>query len=143
MILHDEIYFDITLEGSTQALRKFESYALSGVFDDFFEVDEEYLVYDEINDGGCSRLIFTNDDMGIEIDRLNTGEFLEVLCRGAKSLEVRGSLYDVDDEEFRFVSPEGDDGFTDADSTTVFNDELDATAREEEERAGEDGEDEE
>ncbi len=142
MILHEEIYFDVTLEGDATALKKFESYALSGVFDDFFEVSEDYLVYDEFNEGGSGRLIFTNDDVGIELDRLNTDDFLDVLCRGARALEVRGSVYDVNDEEFRFVSPEGDSDFIDADSISVFNDELDATAREEEQRAGDDDDEE-
>ena len=138
MILHEEIYFDITLEGETSALKKFENYALSGVFDDFFEVDEDYLIYDDASSGGMGRLIFTNDDMGIEISRFNTEDFLELLCRGAKDLDVRGNLYDVEDEEFRFLSPIGDSDFSDADAVTIFNDELDATAREEEAAVDED-----
>ncbi len=132
MILHEEIYFDITLEGDSAALKKFEAYATSGVFDDFFEVDDDYLIYDEYTEGGTGRLIFTNDDMGIELLRLNTEDFLDILCRGARELDVRGNLYDVEDEEFRFISPVGDSDFTDADAITIFNDELDATAREEE-----------
>ena len=143
MILHEEIYFDITLEGEASVLKRFENYALSGVFDDFFEVDTDYLVYDEYNEGGMGRLIFTNDDMGIELDRFNTDRFLEVLLRGARELDVRGNLYDVEDEEFRFISPAGDSDFTDADSITLFNDELDATAREEESVADDDEGDEE
>ena len=142
MILHEEIYFDITLEGDISALKKFENYALSGVFDDFFEVDEDYLIYDEDNTGGMGRLIFTNDDMGIEISRVNTEDFLELLCRGAIELDVRGNLYDVEDEEFRFLSPAGDSDFSDADAITIFNDELDATAREEEVDEDDEGEDE-
>ena len=142
MILHEEIYFDITLEGDISALKKFENYALSGVFDDFFEVDEDYLIYDEDNSGGMGRLIFTNDDMGIEISRFNTEDVLELLCRGARELDVRGNLYDVEDEEFRFLSPAGDSDFSDADAITIFNDELDATAREEEVDEDDEGEDE-
>ncbi len=143
MILHGELYFEITLEGSREALKKFESYAMSGVFSDFFDVLDDYLIYDDdFATDETGRLIFTNDEYGIEIARFKTDDFLELLCSGAKDLDVTGSLYDIDDDEFRFVSPMGDYDYTDQDNVKLFNDELDAAALEEEERADSDSEDE-
>ena len=139
MILHDEIYFEITLEGQKSELEKFASYATSGVFDDFFDISEEYLIYDDNHESASESekltLVFTNDEYGIELDRLDTEEFLEILCNGAEKLYVSGTLYDVDDEEYRFTSDEGSSDFINA-KHTRFNDELDEVA------AGEDEDDE-
>lgn len=132
MILHDEIYFEITLEGSSEALHRFESFALSGVFDDFFDVSNDYIIYEEGTGGeGKSVVVFTNDEYGIEVDRFDVEEFLDIFCKGAEALFVNGCIYDIDDEEYRFVSHEGDSSYTDA-KHAKFNDELDAVAIDEE-----------
>ena len=132
MILHDEIYFEITLEGSMDALEKFESFALSGVFDDFFDVSDDYIIYeDSAGNEGKAVIVFTNDDFGIEIDRFDVEDFLDIFCKGAEALYVNGCIYDIDDEEYRFVSQEGDSSYTDA-KHARFNDELDEAASEEE-----------
>lgn len=136
MTLCDELYFEITLSGTKADLRSFVSFLRSGELDEFFEVTTDYIDYDdgyaEAADGEESSLLFTNDDYGIEIEELDVDEFLEVFCRAAKALDVRGTLYDVDDEEFSFVSAEGDSYYLNAKKVGLFNDELDAKAREEE-----------
>jgi hypothetical protein len=136
MTLCDELYFEITLSGTKADLRSFVSFLRSGELDEFFEVSTDYIDYDDgyadAQDGEESSLLFTNDDYGIEIEELDVDEFLEVFCRAAKALDVRGTLYDVDDEEFSFVSAEGDSYYLNAKKVGLFNDELDAKAREEE-----------
>ena len=136
MKLYDELYFEINLRGPKAELAKFVRFLKSGELDEFFEVTTDYIDYDdgyaEAADGEESSLLFTNDDYGIEIEELDVDEFLEVFCRAAKALDVRGTLYDVDDEEFSFVSAEGDSYYLNAKKVGLFNDELDAKAREEE-----------
>ena len=133
MILHDEIYFEITLEGTADALHRFKSFALSGVFDDFFDVSDDYIIYeDNASEDGKSTIVFTNDEYGVEIDRFDVEEFLDVFCKGAEALFVNGCIYDIDDEEFRFISHEGDSSYTDA-KHARFNDELDEAAAGEDE----------
>ena len=135
MTLCDELYFEITLSGTKADLRSFVSFLRSGELDEFFEVTTDYIDYDdgyaEAADGEESSLLFTNDDYGIEIEELDVDEFLEVFCRAAKALDVRGTLYDVDDEEFSFVSAEGDSYYLNARNIDLFNDELDTQAKEE------------
>jgi hypothetical protein len=136
MTLCDELYFEITLSGTKADLRSFVSFLRSGELDEFFEVSTDFIDYDDgyadAQDGEESSLLFTNDDYGIEIEELDVDEFLEVFCRAAKALDVRGTLYDADDEEFSFVSAEGDSYYLNAKKVGLFNDELDAKAREEE-----------
>lgn len=142
MILHDEIYFEITLEGKKDELTRFYSYALSGALDEFFDVNEEYLVFDDFyetsGDNDTVTLIFTNDEYGIERDRFDPEEFLDVFCKGAEKLYVSGCIYDIDDEEYRFISHEGDSSFTNVKRITKFNDELDEEAEREEREADDD-----
>ena len=69
--------------------------------------------------------------MGIEIDEFDTDEFLEVFCKAARRLDVEGRLFDIDDEEYEFVSEVGDSYYLNAKRTKKFNDELDEKAYEE------------
>ena len=132
MILHEEIYFDISFEGTKDALSKIESFLLSGAFDDFFEISSDFITFDEdLSTSGACRMIVANEDYGVEINRFNPEDFLDLLCPNAKDVTVTGSFYDADDEEYRFVSYEGDRGYTDADNINVFNDELSEKAYEE------------
>ena len=135
MTLCEELYFEITLTGAKSELKKFVSYLKSGELDDFFEVTSDYIHYDDEFDAADAdketSFIFSNDDYGIEIDEFDTDEFLEVFCKAAKSLEIEGTLFDVDDEEYKFVSAKGDSYYVRANRTTRFNDELDAKAHEE------------
>ena len=146
MTLYDELYFEITLSGTKSELKRFISYLKSGELDEFFEIDSDYIFCDDnyqdaAEDEECS-MVFSNDDFGLEIDSLDVDEFLEVFCRAAKNLDARGRLYDADDEEYSFVSREGDSYYLNADRIDEFNDELDAHARDEE-KDEDNGEDEE
>ncbi len=130
MLLYDEIYFEITLRGASVELQKFVSFLNSGELDEFFEISSEYINLDETQDGG--ELIFTNDELGVEIDEFDVEEFLDIFCKAAKALDIRGSFYDNDDNNFSFSSPAADAAYYDSDIPCRFNDELDEAAREEE-----------
>ena len=135
MTLCEELYFEVTLTGSKSELKKFVSYLKSGELDDFFEITSDYIHYDDEFETADPeqeiKVIFSNDDYGIEIDEFDTDEFLEVFCKAAKNLDVKGRLFDIDDEEYEFVSAEGDSYYVNAKRTTKFNDELDEKAYEE------------
>ena len=132
MILCEELYFEITLTGIKSELKKFISCLKSGELDDFFEFSSDYISYDDeyadAGDGDETSIVITNDDLGIEIDELDTDEFLEVLCRAARSLDVSGQLYDIDDEEYRFFSEPGDSYYLNADKGMRFNEDDDKEA---------------
>lgn len=129
MKLCEELYFEITVEGRREALRRFASYLTSGELDDFFEISENYICYGddfyEDNGNPDSSLVFTNDDLGIEIDSFDPEEFLDALCRVTVDLDVMGHLYDIDDEEYSFQSLRGDVGYTNQRSIDHFNEESD------------------
>ena len=132
MILCEELYFEITLTGAKSELKKFITYLRSGGLEEFFEFSSDYISYDDeyddAGDGEETSIVFTNDDLGIEIDELDTDEFLEVLCRAARSLDVSGQLYDIDDEEYRFFSEPGDSYYLNADKVARFNEDDDKEA---------------
>ena len=142
MTLCEEIYFEIKLTGAKSEVKKFASFLRSGELDEFFEITSDYIHYEdgytEAADDGEVTMIFANDDYGIELEELDTDEFLEVFCRAARRLEVFGTMYDCDDEEYSFVSHIGDTYYLNSRKVGIFNDELDAHAREEE--SGEDDE---
>ena len=137
MTLCEELYFDITVSGEKSEVKKFVSFLKSGELDEFFEVYPEYIDYSDeyhdADDGDTVSFTFSNDDIGIEIDEFDTDEFLDVFCRASRRLEVRGLLYDVDDEEYSFVSNAGDSYYLNAKKYNLFNDELDEAAKKEEE----------
>ena len=136
MTLWDELYFEITLHGVKSELRKFANFLMSGELDEFFEINDDFLIYDDgyatADDNAETELIFTNDDYGIEIDEFDTDEFLEVFCKAAKKLDVYGTLCDADGAEFHFTSSLGDSYYVNSRDSVVFNDELDAVAMDEE-----------
>ena len=129
MTLCEELYFEITLSGAKSELKKFVSFLKSGELDEFFEMDPSYIDYrdgfDEVEDGDLTSFTFSNDDIGIEIDEFDTDEFLDVFCMAARSLDVVGRLFDVDDEEYSFISHAGDSYFLNARTTGKFNEEMD------------------
>lgn len=136
MILNEEIYFEITFSGEKSELKKMVKFLKSGELDDFFEIGSEYISYaDEYRDAADtdeSEFIFTNDDLGIEIDEFDTSEFLEIICKAGKNLDISGHIYDVSDEEYSFTSKKGDSYYSNARDTQKFNDELDEAAENEE-----------
>ena len=125
MTLCEELYFEITLTGTRPELKKFISFLRSGELDDFFEFSTEYINYDdtfnEVSDVEKTSIVLSTDDYGIEIDELDTDDFLELFCRAAKNLLVVGQLYDIDDEEYNFVSEEGDSYYVNSRDVKHFN----------------------
>ena len=136
MTLWDELYFEITLHGAKSELKKFVSFLKSGELEDFFEVTADYIIYDDnylsAADSEETEVIFTNDDYGIEIEELDTDEFLEILCKASKNLDVYGTLSDGADGEFQFSSEKGNSYYINSRKSMRFNDELDEVARDEE-----------
>lgn len=134
MRLQEELYFEITAEGKKEELKRFVSYVTSGVFDDYFEFGDDFITYSdnyEDNIGETVSVTLSNDDYGIEIDELNPEEFLDLLCQGGRNLLIHGHLFDIDDEDYVFVSNVGDSSYVNCDDLE-FNDELDAEAQKEE-----------
>jgi len=136
MILYEEIYFEITFAGEKSELKKMVKFLKSGELDDFFEITSDYISYaDEYKDASDtdeSEFVFTNDDLGIEIDEFDTDEFLEILCKAGKRLYISGHIYDISDEEYSFTSEKGDSYYINARDAKKFNDELDEAAEKEE-----------
>ncbi|MBO5907923.1 MAG: hypothetical protein J6Q85_07235 [Clostridia bacterium] len=135
MTLCEELYFEITLTGAKSALKKFISYLKSGELDDFFEFSPDYISYDdnfeEADSDTETSIVLSNDDYGIEIDEFDTDEFLELFCRAAKELDVSGSLYDIDDEEYSFKSEAGETYYINARRQTLFNEDEDKAEEDE------------
>ncbi len=136
MILYEEIYFEITAKGIKSEIKKLAKFLNSGELDDFFEITSDYINYgDEFtaaSDDEEVEMTFTNDDIGIEVDEFDPEEFLDTFCHAAKSLELVGHIYDINDEEYNFVSEEGSVDFKNSRSINKFNDELDEAADDEE-----------
>ena len=136
MTLCEELYFEINLTGTKSELKKFVSYLKSGELDEFFEITSDYINYDDeyatATDDKETTVIFSNDDYGIEIDEFDTDEFLEIFCKAAKALDVEGRLFDIDDEEYEFVSAKGDSYYVNAKRIMMFNEDEDKAKAEEE-----------
>ena len=135
MTLCEELYFEITLSGTKSEVKKFISYLKSGELDDFFEITSDFIHYDdEFEDTpahGEVEVVFSNDDYGIEIDEFDTDEFLEAFCKAGRDIDLKGNLFDVDDDEYSFISHAGDSYYVNAKKSVLFNDELDEKALEE------------
>ncbi len=129
MTLCEELYFEITLTGTKEELKKFISFLRSGELDDFFEFSKEYINYDDnftlAKDTEQTSIVLSTDDCGIEIDEFDTDEFLDIFCRASKNLLAVGQLYDIDDEEFAFTSDAGDSYYVNSKKTTKFNEDDD------------------
>ena len=136
MILTEEIYFEISAKGPKSEIKKLVKFLKSGELDDFIEITSDYINYSDeyasADDSEAVEMIFTNDDLGIEVDEFDTDEFLEVFCKAAKALELVGHIYDINDDEFNFISEAGDSDYVDSRKAKKFNDELDAAAYDEE-----------
>ena len=129
MTLYDELYFEIKATGPKSEIKRFASFLKSGELNDFFEFSTDYIIYDDDYETASgdeeASVIISNDDFGIEIDEFHTDEFLEVFCKAAKNLYVKGQLFDIDDEEYSFVSEVGDSYYTNAKSISSFNEDED------------------
>lgn len=129
MTLCEELYFEITLKGTKTNIKKFVSFLRSGGLDDFFEMSSDYIhledEYDTHPGDIDTTLILSNDDYGIEIDEFDTEEFLEVFSRAAKDLHVNGRFFDIDDDEYAFISPRGDSYYSNASKFLSYNGDTD------------------
>ena len=129
MLLYEELYFEIEVTGQKSQLKKFVNFLRSGDLDEFFEFSSEYINYADdyaaAEDTKETSLVLSTDDYGIEIDEFDTDEFLEILCKASKSLYVSGHLYDVDDEEYSFISEAGDSYYVNAKNAKRFNEDED------------------
>jgi hypothetical protein len=129
MVLCEELYFEITLTGAKADLKKFVSFLRSGELDEFFPFESDYISYDDSFDEATSMtetsITISNDDCGIEIEELDTDDFLDVFCRAAAELDVVGTIYDINDDEFSFISDAGDSYYVNARKTTRFNEDED------------------
>jgi hypothetical protein len=134
MKLHEELYFEITAEGAKNTINNFVNFITSGELDDFFEFSSDFIVYNDnyptANDTSKVSITLANDDFGIEIDEFDPEKFLDVLCSGGSSLLIHGHLYDIDDEEYRFISHPGDSCYINAENIE-YSDELDEEAQKE------------
>ena len=137
MTLYDELYFEIRATGPKSEVKKFVSYLRSGELDEFFEFSSDYINYDDdYADAGDStevNVIISNDDYGIEIDEFDTDEFLEIICKAGRRLYLKGNLFDVDDEEYSFVSEVGNSYYTNALLVQNFNEDDDKPHEEDDE----------
>ena len=129
MTLSDELYFEITFTGSKAEIKRLVKFLKSGELDDFFEYEDSYVSYDdsylEVDELGETKMTFSNDDYGIEIDEFDTDDFLELLCRAARELDVSGTLYDINDEEYNFKSEAGNSYYIDKSKISFFNEDED------------------
>jgi hypothetical protein len=136
MTLYEEIYFEIIFSGEKSELKKMVKFLKSGELDDFFEITSDFICYaDEYKDSddeAQTEFTLTNDDLGIEVDEFDTDEFLEIICKAGRKLDIRGNIYDSSDEEYSFVSEMGDSYYINANGAKKFNDELDEAAENEE-----------
>ncbi|MBQ8719597.1 MAG: hypothetical protein IJY65_01020 [Clostridia bacterium] len=136
MKLYDEIYFDISIEGQKSEIEKFAEFLTSGALEDYFEVLSDYIVFGDNYSTAApteeSSAIFTNDDLGVSVDEFDPEDFLDAFARAGRRLDLRGTFYDLNDEEFSFTSPAGDSGYYDSRAAVKFNDELDEEAEREE-----------
>ena len=141
MTLYDELYFEITATGPKSEIKNFVNYLKSGELDEFFEFSTDYINYDdEYATAGPDQevsVVISNDDYGVEIDEFHTDEFLEVLCKAGRRLYLKGNLFDVDDEEYSFVSEKGDSYYTNALLVQNFNEDDDKPIEDDEEDSDE------
>ncbi len=136
MTLYEELYFDIKLTGAKTELKRFISFLRSGGLEDFFEFSSDYISYDDRFEDAENEdetyIIISNDDYGIEIDEFDTDEFLESFCRAGKSLDIEGQVYDIDDEEYSFISDAGNSYYVNARLAKKFNEDEDNDEEDEE-----------
>lgn len=135
MTFYDQIFYEITLKGTKSELKKFTSFLRSGGLDDFFEFDEEKIIYGDnyaLSPNDAVTDITILDEDGVELEELCVEDFLEVFCAAAKKLDVYGFVYDEDEREFNFISEAGNDYFENSRDFSKFNDELDDLRDEEE-----------
>ena len=135
MTLYDELYFEIRATGAKSEIKNFVSYLKSGELDEFFKFSSDYINYDDeystADNSTEVSVIISNDDYGIEIDEFDTDEFLEIICKAGKRLYLKGQLFDADNEEYSFVSEEGNSYYINALLVKDFNEDEDKPVEDE------------
>lgn len=136
MVFYDEIYYEITLKGVKSDIKRFISFLTDGGLEDFFEFDEEAIIYGDnyltTPDSMVTDITIANED-GVSVEEFDVEDFLELFCGASKKLEVYGFIYDAEENEYNFRSDAGDDFYENARDVSRFNDELDSIRDEEEE----------
>lgn len=139
MTLYDELYFDINIEGAKSDIEKLVLALEDGALDDYFEFNADQIEYDDDfygkNDDADTSISFSNVDIGIEIDELSVYDLLDELCRIGKRLELRGEIYDADDDEYRFISHRGESYYINADKAKLFEEDLNSDEEDEDEES--------
>ena len=129
MTLYDELYFEIKATGPKSEIKRLVSFLKSGELNDFFEFSSDYIIYDDDYETAAAdeeaSVVISNDDFGVEIEEFHTDEFLEIFCKAAKNLYIKGQLFDIDDDEDAFVSEAGDSYYTNAKNIASFNEDED------------------
>lgn len=142
MTLYEELYFDINIEGAKADIKKFVSALEAGALDDFFEFDDELIEYDDnffgVDEDKDTSISLANVDIGIEIDELSVYDFLDTLCKIGKSLEMRGEIYDAENDEYRFQSRRGESYYINSDKARLFEEDLNSEDEGEDEDEDED-----
>lgn len=118
MILYEEIYFEFNLVGIKSDMIQFINYIKSGELDDILEITSDHISFDDDYDQAAMheecRVVISNEDYGIEIPELDTDELLDELCKAGRKLDIRGTLYDIDTEEYQFISEAGNNYYINA-----------------------------
>ena len=117
-------------------IKRFISFLTDGGLEDFFEFDEEAIIYGDnyltTPDSMVTDITIANED-GVSVEEFDVEDFLELFCGASKKLEVYGFIYDAEENEYNFRSDAGDDFYENARDVSRFNDELDSIRDEEEE----------
>ena len=135
MKLHEELYFEITVEGLKSDVAQFIDYIKSGDLDDFFEFSSDYIVCDDnyalVSSLGKVSISLSNDNYGIDIDEFDPEDFLDTFCAAGKNVLLHGNIFDIYDDEYRFISNCGQSSYVNSEDID-FADELDIEAKKEE-----------
>ena len=63
-----------------------------------------------------------------KVAEMGPEQTLEAFCRAGKNLYIKGTIFDIDDEEYRFFSEPGDSYYLNADKVARFNEDDDKEA---------------
>lgn len=129
MTLYEEIFFEFNLTGIKADIIQFMNYIKSGELDDILEITSDHIFYDDDYDQAemyqeCHAVI-TNEEYGIEMDELDTDELLDELCKAGRKIDIRGTIYDIDNEEYQFISEAGNNYYINARDVRFNEDPLD------------------
>ncbi len=118
MILYEEIFFEFTISGVKSDIINFINYIKSGELDDILEITTDHIFYDDdyysAEPHRECHVVISTDDYGIEMDELDTDELLDELCKAGRKVDIRGTIYDIDNEEYQFISEAGNNYYINA-----------------------------